>query len=179
MKTLYAGLLALAAGMAGAAEQSPWYAGVDIGVASNYASNGQSGRAYLGYELGTVQALEMQQVQSLELVGYSLGVRRENNFSGYRTRDDIRAEGVGLAWATALNLGGKAALHTRLGAGYTRADLRGQSRDYGNLLAGVGLSYAVNDRIRLRTDLSYTPVKLGRDDRVHHTMLSTGVGVAF
>lgn len=187
MQLLYAGWLAMmAAGAAGAAELSPWYAGADFGVAANYARDHQSGRAYLGYRLGKVQALGMQQVQALELVGYSLGLRRDTNFGGaYWSHEEIRANGVGLAWATALNLNDKLALHTRLGAAYTRAFVRqrggsgGQSYEHGNLLAGVGLSYALSEQVRVRADLAYTPFKLRSNDSLHHTMLSTGLGLAF
>ncbi|WP_432381059.1 outer membrane beta-barrel protein [Duganella sp. P38] len=163
------------AGAASAAGQSPWYVGADVGAQTGR-SDGVSGRAYAGYELGSGLALRPAQTHAVELAVFSLGLDNHGT--------EARAEGVAINWATLLKVSDKVSLSGRLGAHYawtTSRDGDGwrQTVDRPGVLAGVGLAYTLTPKLVLRTDLTYMPLQLNPNERAKAPTLTIGLRYGF
>lgn len=170
-----------------AAESSPAYVGADLGLTSNYDQPHASGRIYGGYTVGSdVGPFGKQGVRAVELMAYSLSARSERYaFLPFLVgRDQVRATGFAVSWASALKVSDRWAVTSRLGVDYTHAKVYypgggSQSWDSVGVLASLGASYALDPNWKLTADLSYMPFKVGRDTRVHDTNLNFGVVYAF
>jgi opacity protein-like surface antigen len=187
MNRLFLGLLVLGAtGTAAAADQSPWYVGADYGVAGNFSQDGGNRRFYLGYRLGSVQAAGMELINAVEAQLYKF---QFNNYAtgkgGYAQHQNIRVDGGGLTWAPELKFNESVALNGRLGVGYNHSNVQvvdsTSSQNYSRVapLGSLGASYALNEYVKLRADVSYTQVGTGARETSDHTMLTTGLQLNF
>ncbi|SDG96449.1 MULTISPECIES: outer membrane protein [unclassified Duganella] len=155
MKAVHAALISLAAvaGVAGAAEQSPWYVGADVGAQTSRA-HGPSGRAYVGYELGS-GLRDPEQRQSVEVAVFTRGLEDRGQ--------EARANSIAINWATLLKVTDNFSVSGRLGAHYTTSTIRhsaqwSETEEKPGVFAGVGVAYQLTPRILITTDATYMPL---------------------
>lgn len=186
LKALSAAMLAAASiGSAAAADTSPLYVGADMGQATDL-GHGLSGRAYVGYNFGGNQAFGLEQVHSVELMAFSLGLKRPvydflPGFGG----DPVRSEGLAINWATVMKLNERWSINTRLGVDYawTTTHYRYGSGHYTyerpGVLADVGIGYKLTPNLTWTANLGYMPVKIDQNDKAEHPVITTGLRFGF
>jgi opacity protein-like surface antigen len=174
MKAVSAALITLlAAGSASAAGQSPWYVGADVGAQTSK-SHGPSGRAYVGYELGSGLAVDPEARQSIEVAVLSRGLSDNGQ--------EARANSVAINWATLLKVTDKFSVSGRLGAHYTTTTIRhseqwSETEEKPGVFAGVGLAYLVTPKILITTDVTYMPLHV--TERIKSKVPSVTIGVRY
>lgn len=170
-----------------AADLSPGYVGADLGLATNYGQPHASGRIYAGYTVGsTMSAFGKEDVHAIELMAYSLSARSEKYqyLPGWDVRDQARATGFAVNWASSAKVSDNWAVTSRIGIDYTHAKVyypEGGSNSWNSVgwLAGLGASYQLDRHWRLTADVNFMPFKPGRDTKVTNTSLNAGVLYAF
>nr|WP_315255345.1 outer membrane beta-barrel protein [uncultured Duganella sp.] len=169
-------LIALAAvsGAASAAEPSPWYVGADLGAQTSRA-HGPSGRAYVGYELGS-GLRDPAARNAVEVAVWTCGLE-DNGL-------EARANSVAINWATLLNVTDKLSLSGRLGVHYTTSTLRhstawSETEQKPGGFAGVGLAYKLTPQIALTTELTYMPLHVTERIRSKTPTVTIGLRYGF
>jgi opacity protein-like surface antigen len=170
-----------------AADLSPAYVGADLGLVSNYGQQHASGRIYGGYTVGsTIGAFNKEDVHAVELMAYSLSARSEKYayLLSLEGRDQARATGFAVNWASSLKATDRWAVTSRLGIDYTHAKTyqpEGGSTSWNSVgwVAGLGTTYALDQHWKLTADWNYMPFKVGRRTRVDNSSLNAGVVYAF
>ncbi|WP_373990020.1 outer membrane beta-barrel protein [Duganella sp. BuS-21] len=180
LKVAMATLIAAGCGSAVGAEPSPVYVGADAGT--QFSNNTSLLRAYAGYKLGA------EKVYAVELMVFTLGTESRvfqwGDYS-YSGGNRLRANGIGVNWASALPLNENWTLTSRLGGNYAHATTRSRyaggdsSYDRGGVTAGVGLAYRLNPNLSLTVDLSYMPVHLNAYEKNTRPTLGTGLRYNF
>ncbi|WGG50229.1 outer membrane protein [Rugamonas sp. DEMB1] len=200
---LLAGAALLAAGAAGAADLSPGYVGVDIGLRNHYSLDclagnacdknaNRSGKLYAGYTLATGQLLGRDTTHAVELSVYNGGTATGafKNGSGVLQQGEGKLAGVGVASAGSIKLNEEWALTTRLGVVYQRGKVNylnyapntSVGSDVKNqfaLTAGWGLAYALDKNWSLKADWNYLPVKFGKAESSNLNTFSVGAAYHF
>lgn len=188
LKALCALLIAATAGSALAADLSPAYVGADVGSQFD-GKNSSLVRVYGGYNVGSTALFGKQQEHALEVMAFTL--RTESTL--YRFGDDayyggdaVRANGIGINWASALKLDDNWSLTSRLGGNYAWAKTSyrfgsgwDQRHDRGGVTVGLGLAYRLNPHVSLTLDLSYMPVRLSPTEKNDKPTLGTGLRYNF
>lgn len=177
MKAVAAALITLStvAGAASAAEPSPWYVGADIGAQTSRA-HGPSGRAYVGYELGSGLRVDPEQVQSVELAVFSRGLEDRGQ--------EARANSIAINWATLLKVTDTFSVSGRLGAHYTTTTIRhtpqwSETENKPGVFAGVGLAYQFTPKISITTDVTYMPLHVTEHIKSKTPTVTIGVRYGF
>lgn len=186
MKALCAMLIAAVCGSAFGADPSPAYVGADVGT--QFSNNSSLVRAYAGYNVGSNTLFGLQQTHAVELMVFTLGTEsklyRFDDF-GYYGGDAVRANGVGLNWASALKLNDKWSLTSRLGANYAwattsyRYTAQSRTYDHAEVTAGVGVAYKLNPNVSLTVDVSYMPIRVNPYEKNTKPTLGTGLRYNF
>jgi opacity protein-like surface antigen len=164
-------VLLISAGIANADEPSSVYAGAALGTTDftlscvsgpcDSSQHRVGGKLYIGYTPPGFQWANPGLVNSFELMAYSAGA----NDGGYPKAsgggDKIRFRGVGVVDSLSYSVDAFA-LTGRLGVGYTRASLDFGGGGYRQkeklgVLAGVGVSFAVNNRWTVKADIDQVP----------------------
>lgn len=166
--------LAILSSAASAAESSPWYVGADLGAQTSRA-NGPSGRAYVGYELGSgLRAPDAR--NAVEVAVLTRGLE-DNGL-------EARANSVAINWATLLNVSEKLSLSGRLGAHYTTTTLRhsaawSETEQKPGVFAGVGLAYKLTPQMSVTTEVIYMPLHVTERIRSKTPTVTIGLRYGF
>ncbi len=200
---LLAGAALLAGGAAGAADLSPGYVGVDLGLRNHYSLDclggnacdknaNRSGKLYAGYTLGTGQLLGKTTVHAVELSVYNGGTATGafKNGAGVLQQGEGKMSGVGVASAGSIKLSEDWAISTRLGVAYQRGkvsylnyapntSIGSDVKNHFALTGGLGLAYALDKHWSLKADWNYMQVKLGKAERSNLNTFSVGAAYNF
>lgn len=198
-RILCAGLLALAAGGAAAADLSPGYVGASYNVVTSYTlpctsgdecqkTSHDGGKVYAGYTLGADTLFGLEDVHAIEFGLFDLGrVREVVPGFGYMKRS---VSGATLTYASALKLSDAWSFDTRLGVAYVRSQSNFVDTEHGiaydsdthikfGPTGGVGVAYALDKHWALTADVDYIPVKFGVNEPASHHASSVAVGAAY
>lgn len=175
--TLLGALLLSLAACVQAADPSPVYVGGGIGHASFKLdcdcamSSNASGKAFAGYSFGEVPYPGGSFVNSVELVGYSLGA----DFKRYN--DSVRANGIGVVDALSFKFD-NVSLTGRLGMGWTRT-LDYIPRETAGVMAGLGVSYTLDKHWAVNLDVDRVPTKFVVSGKQKANLVTVGTSYRF
>lgn len=178
MKVVPAVLITLSAlslsGLAAAAEQSPWYVGGDVGAQTSRV-HGPSGRAYVGYELGS-GLRDPEQRQAVEVAVFTRGLADNGH--------EARANSIAINWATLLKVTDNVSVSGRLGAHYTTSTLRhspqwSETENRPGVFAGVGLAYRLTPQVAITTEVTYMPLHVTERIKSKTPVVTIGLRYGF